>query len=90
MNNNTVRHMFRYLFIIILLLHNSITIFPEGLPIAAVTNIKGTEVSLAVAAACRNIVETALIKTKMFSVLSYTDIEEILAAQEYSLRNAHY
>ncbi len=90
MNNNTVRHMFIYLFIIILLLHNSITIFSEGLPIAAVTNIKGTEVSLAVASACRNIVETALIKTKMFSVLSYTDIEEILAAQEYSLRDAHY
>ncbi len=55
----------------------------ERLPFRNLTT--GTEISKSVVSACRNIVETALIKTQRFSVLSYTNIEEILTAQEFAL-----
>ncbi len=58
---------------------------PDDFPIVAVPGLKETNVSKSVVSACRSIVETALIKTERFSVLSYTDIEKILAAQEFSL-----
>ena len=60
-------------------------LYPDDLPIVAVPGLKGTNVSQSVVSACRSLVETALIKTQRFSVLSYTDIEKILAAQEFSL-----
>ena len=53
--------------------------------VAAVPNIRATEVSQAVVATCRSYVETALFKTQAFSVLSYTDVEQVLSAQEFSI-----
>ncbi len=60
-------------------------IISQDLPLLAVPGITGTDVSPAAASTCRNMVETALLKTGHFSVLSYTDMEEILAAQAFTL-----
>lgn len=55
------------------------------MPVLAVPGIEAIDVSGAEARACRNMVETALIKTRQYRVLSYRDIQAILEAQEYSL-----
>ena len=58
----------------------------QDLPLLAVPSISAVEVPEALAGTCRNIVETALLKTGKYTVLSYTDIEDILAAQAFSLQ----
>lgn len=57
----------------------------QDAPILAVPTIEGKNVPEYLASTCRNIVETALIKTGSYQVLSYNDVEEILAAQAFSL-----
>ena len=61
------------------------SLYADDRPLLAVPSIKATDVSQAEASACRNMVETALIKTESYNVLAYTDMEEILQAQEFSL-----
>ena len=63
------------------------SVFAVGRPILAVPSIKPSKVSESVAAVCRNLVETALIKTEQYQIISYTDIEEILEAQKFSLED---
>ena len=55
------------------------------MPLLAIPNISAEGVSETLASTSRNMVETALIKTNKFTVLSYTDMEEILEAQAFSL-----
>jgi hypothetical protein len=57
----------------------------QSRPILAVPNIKATDVSESEASACRNMIEIAMIRTGNYNVISYTDIEQILEAQEFSL-----
>jgi hypothetical protein len=68
-----------------LLLLPSINSFSQNKPMLAVPTISAKGVSEITASVCRNMVETALIKTGVYSVLSYTDIEEILEAQAFTL-----
>ena len=60
-------------------------LYADEHPILAVPSINGKNVSEATASTSRNIIEAALIKTNHFNVLSYTDVEEILNAQAFSL-----
>ncbi len=60
-------------------------IFSEDKKVLAVPAIEAKGVSESIASTCRNILEAALIKTGAFSVMSYTDVEEILEAQAFSL-----
>ncbi len=75
------KHLLSAIFIIL-----SLQFLPaEDLPLLAVPNITAVGVSETLATTSRNMVETALIKTGKFTVLSYSDMEEILDAQAFSL-----
>lgn len=78
---------FRTLFVFVLFLTCLCltNLFSDDLLILAVPNIEGVEVSSTLSSTCRNIVESALIKTGKYSVLSHKDMEEILSAQAFSL-----
>ena len=71
--------------VLLFLLSGVFTVFSEDLPLLAVPNISAVDVPASLAGTCRNMVETALIKTGKYAVLSYTDIEDILEAQAFSL-----
>lgn len=73
------------LFLIFLVTLFQTAIHSEDLPLLAVPSINGNNISDAAASTCRNMVETALLKTGQYSVLSYTDMEEILSAQAFTL-----
>ncbi len=60
-------------------------LFSEDRKVLAVPAIEAKGVSESIASTCRNILEAALIKTGAYSVMSYTDVEEILEAQAFSL-----
>ena len=55
----------------------------SSLPIVAVTSIEAVDVPAAVANACREMVETALIKTGKYQVMNYTNMKEVLEAQSF-------
>jgi hypothetical protein len=57
----------------------------DSLPIVAVTNIDAVDVPAFVANACREMVETALIKTGKYQVMNYANMKEVLEAQSFSL-----
>ena len=69
----------------LLLLLSVVSLSAQDKPLLAVPNISAVEVSETLASTCRNMVETALLKTGRYTVLSYTDIKDILAAQAFSL-----
>ncbi len=71
-------------FLIVFTFFSSI-LYSEDLPVLAVPTIEGTGVSESISATCRNILETALIKTGVYSVMNYSDVKEILEAQAFSL-----
>ena len=60
-------------------------IFADDMKVLAVPTIEAKGVAETTAYTCRNILEAALIKTGTFAVMSYTDVEEILEAQAFSL-----
>ncbi len=70
--------------IIILILLNSF-LFALEKPVIAVPTIGGIEVPAFLAEVCRDLIESALIKTNKFTVINYNNIEEILDAQSFSL-----
>ncbi|MBN2050429.1 MAG: hypothetical protein JW760_08310 [Spirochaetales bacterium] len=74
-----------FLFALLVFILTSFSLFSDDLPLLAVPNIAASNVPEALAGTCRNMVETALLKTGRYTVLSYTDIEEILSAQAFSL-----
>ncbi len=80
-----MRRMCLLLAAVLLLASISSPIFSEDLPLLAVPSISAKDTAETLADTCRNMVETALIKTGRYAVLSYTDVEEILAAQAFSL-----
>jgi len=69
----------------ILLLICTAVLSAEDRKVLAVPTIEARGVSSSVATTCRNILETALIKTGAWSVINYSDVEEILEAQAFSL-----
>ncbi len=71
--------------ICLFLLVGSASVYAQSKPLLAVTAITANGVSEADATACRSIVETALFKTDLYTVLSYNDMQEILEAQAFSL-----
>jgi len=71
--------------VLVLLSSTGPQLFSADLPLLAVPNIAAKDVAATAASVCRSMVEAALLKTGKFTVLSYTDVEEILAAQELSL-----
>ena len=72
-------------FALILICCVSSFIYAENIPLLAVPNISAEGVPETLASTSRNMIETALIKTNKYMVLSYTDVEEILEAQAFSL-----
>ena len=73
----------RFIIVILILINSSL--FSLDKPVIAVPTIGGIEVPPFLAEVCRDLIESALIKTNKFSVINYTNIEEILAAQSFSL-----
>jgi TolB-like protein len=73
------------LFILMLILSSYGFTQRNSLPVVAVTNIEAVDVPTFVANACREMVETALIKTGKYQVMNYANMKEVLEAQSFSL-----
>ena len=74
------------LILLFLLLSASIVLHAqEEKQLIAVPSLSAVGVSDAEAATTRSMLETGLVKTEKFKVLSYNDVEEILEAQAFSL-----
>jgi len=73
------------LLVLLLILYSYGFTQANSLPIVAVTNIEAVDVPAFVANACREMVETALIKTGKYQVMNYANMKEVLEAQSFSL-----
>lgn len=76
---------FKNVFLVLLICLPPFMLFAQDRPLIAVPGLSAAGVSEVEASTLRSMLETGLVKSDRFNVLSYNDVEAILEAQAFSL-----